>query len=444
MSKFKLDWEKLVLNTNQDERGVYQKDYDRIVFSQCFRRLAGKTQVHPFANSDHIHTRLSHSMEVSVVGRSIMQKVFEKNVIESPYEKERFEKDCINIIMAAGLAHDMGNPPFGHVGEDAISSWIKRNGEKIKDCKIGAEYVESYSSYDGNAQNFHIFQTAEYFNEKKLSLPTLASFVKYPWACCTMQKKGGCFKNEEAVFEKIFENLGLKSSEKKYSRHPLSYVMEAADDICYGIMDVDDAYEMGISGDTTEIVDCLSEVVKSAQEKKLKTNINFDEKKPLEFIRDERGLLIELAVEAVAMAFYENYSYIMEGNVATKKYSDAQKSYKDLIAMNIDAPILKLISKMKDFARDNIFKDRNKIKAESACYNIINTILDNWLFAFEDLTQSESYEKISNQSKKIFQLMNMEEKAEKKEKGLVQVIDFVSGMTDRYAREMANVFSGNI
>ena len=220
--------------------------------------------------------------------------------------------------------------------------------------------------------------------------------------------------------------------------------MEAADDICYGIMDVDDAYEMGISGDTTEITDCISEVVVAAQKKNLKKNVKFDKKKPLEFIRDERGLLIELAVEAVAVAFSKNYSYIMAGNVVTKKYNESPKSYKDLIAMNKDAPILKLISKMKDFARENIFKDRNKIKAESACYNIINTILDNWFFAFKDLTSSKSYEEISNQSKKIFQLMNMEEKAEKKEKGLVQVIDFVSGMTDRYAREMANVFSGNI
>lgn len=437
----KLEWKTLVPKTEQDKRNVYQKDYDRIVFSQCFRRLAGKTQVHPFAQSDHIHTRLSHSMEVSIVGRSIMQKIFEMDVIDVPcnYKRERFENDCINIVMAAGLAHDMGNPPFGHVGEDAIASWVKRNKPKLQQCGIDADYTESYSSYDGNAQNFHIFQTAEYFVDKKLSFVTLASFVKYPWVCNGKEKKGGCFKNEEAAFNDVFEKLGLKQN-TGYSRHPLSYIMEAADDICYGIMDIDDAYEMGITGDTTEIVADIKKVIALAKKKE----IDFDEKKPFEFIRKERGFLIELAVDAVAKAFKEKYSYIMKGNVATKKYKNDPKSLKDLIAMKADEPVLALISDMKTFAKDNVFKDRNKVKAESACYNIINTILDRWLFAFLDLTEAKGYENASDQSKKIFQLMNMNDHAKLKDEGLIQVIDFVSGMTDRYAKEMANVFTGNI
>ncbi|WP_405341328.1 dGTP triphosphohydrolase [Fibrobacter sp.] len=438
--KIALEWKKLVPKSDKDKRNSYQKDYDKIVFSQCFRRLAGKTQVHPFAQSDHVHTRLSHSMEVSIVGRSIMQKIFEMNFIDHPYKKEQFENDCINIVMAAGLAHDMGNPPFGHVGEDAIASWVKRNTDELKKCEINAEYIKSYSSYDGNAQNFHIFQTLEYFGEKNLSSSTLASFVKYPWVCDEMKKKGGCFKNEEETFKSIFEKLGLKH-ESGFSRHPLSYIMEAADDICYGIMDVDDAYEMGIVGDTAEIAANIKELKAVAKVGKQK---EFSKNNPLEFIRKERGLLIESAVDAVAKAFKDKYSYVMSGNVATKKYKDNVGLFKDLIAMNEGNPVLKLISNMKKYARDNVFIDRNKVKAESACYNIINTILDNWLFAFKDFAEAKKYDDISNQSKKIFQLMNMNDRVEKKEKGLVQVIDFVSGMTDRYAKEMANVFSGNI
>lgn len=424
-TKFKLKWEKLIPKSpNKNDRSLYEKDYDRIIFAQCFRRLAGKTQVHPFAHSDHIHTRLSHSLEVSIVGRSIIKEIFKKHIINDEYKQ-----DCINIIMAVGLAHDMGNPPFGHIGEDSISSWIRENKKTLLKHQFSEDFIDSYSSYDGNAQNFHLFCSTEYFDKKQLSPATLASLVKYPWISQKDKPKSGFFPNEHNIFKKCFKKLGLEI-DSRYARHPLSYILEAADDICYSIMDVDDAYEMGINGDTKKI------------NKHIKNVFGKTAKNTLGQIRENRGEFIEKAVKAVAKAFSDNIQYIMNGNVATKDYSPLKK---DLIIMGGSDSTLQLVAELKKFAQQNIFSQRDKVVAETACYNIISTILDAWLKSFSAYHEAEyNYEQMPTQAKKFFSLINIGKGIKKGDEGLIQIIDYVSGMTDRYAKFIADTISGRI
>ena len=433
-------WNKLVPNLSGnkgqgDSRTQYEKDYDRVVFLQGFRRLAGKTQVHPFSHNDHIHTRLSHSLEVSIVGRSIVKKLFEMKVIQDVNQE-----DCVNIVMTAGIGHDMGNPPLGHVGEDAIGKWIVSHGADLKGLGISNDYVETYSSYDGNAQNFHLFNTQEYLNEKKLNKATLASFVKYPWASSKEKHKSGYFIEDKDLFQKCFESLGLKNEDEgefngKYARHPLSYVMEAADDICYSLMDIDDAHEMGYKCTDTKIKDLVKTIF---------SDYNEDED-AFAFLREKRGDVIEKAVDAVAKSFSDNKDYIMHGNVATSAY-DPDKN-KDLLKMGKSSEILQLIDLLKSFAANNIFKQRDKVVYETACYSIIHSIFDAWLKAYEEFKGEEcgcKYDKLSVQSKKVFELMNMSKQVKEGDKALVQIVDYVSGMTDRYAKFVADTLTGRV
>lgn len=424
-------WERFVpYSKDQDGRTVYEKDYDRVIFSQCFRRLAGKTQVHPFAHNDHIHTRLSHSLEVSIVGRSIVCELVNLGVI--PALKKI---DCCEVVKTAGIAHDMGNPPLGHIGEDAIGSWVRKHTQELKKVDIKPQIIGTYSSYDGNAQNFHIFNNLEYFENKKLSDASIAALVKYPWVCSEHVSKAGYFKIDEEEFDKRFISLGLKNG-NLYSRHPLSYIMEAADDICYSMMDVDDAFEIGINGDTSTIEDFV---------KKLGLAENLNNINILKTIRDNRGKIIENATKEIAETFKNNIDFIMNENVAKYKINEIDPLKKDLIAMGkTNENFLGLIAALKDFSSKNVFCQRDKVIYETACYSIIETILDSWLKVYKDYKQTDfNYASLSKQSKKILTLMNISE-LKIGDFALTQIIDYVSGMTDRYAKFIADTLSGRL
>lgn len=424
--EFEEKWEDYVPTpkTDIDGRDEYEKDYDKIIFSQCFRRLSGKTQVHPFSHNDHVHTRLSHSLEVSIVGRSIVKELVLLNVI--PPKKEQ---DCIKIVMSAGIAHDMGNPPLGHTGEDAIGSWVKSHSDELVKLKISQDCVNTYFSYDGNAQNFHIFNNLEYFEEKGLSYATTAALVKYPKISSDKNPKAGFFKADQDKFDEVFDALKLKKNGFPF-RHPLSYVMEAADDICYSMMDVDDAYEMGIHGNTTKIQDIAETELGIS---KNSDNI-FGE------IRAKRGILTSKAVKGAAEAFKKNLHYIMDGNVSDFAGEPVPNDKKDLIVMGKDSnDALKLISLLKKFAAENVFGQRDKVVYETACYSIIGTIFDSWLKAYSEYKQ----ENPSLQSKKVFSLMNLDD-SKRDDEALIQIIDYVSGMTDRFAKFTADTLSGRL
>ena len=262
---FQEQWRKLLLPLRYGGSGVdfkkldparspFLKDRDRIIYSSSFRRLARKTQVHPLVRNDHIHTRLSHSLEVSSVGRSLgaMAGYFLRRRGELPdYAAPEFPGQ---ILEAACLAHDIGNPPFGHAGEFAIRDWFGDPANHTYVNALEETQQSDFRCFDGNAQGFRVVNVVENNRDQggfRLTYPTLASMVKYPWDSWQSRARGGkCkfnyYQAEAAIFEDVFRALGLKTRRGDFARHPLSLLAEAADDTCYRIVDMEDARELDI------------------------------------------------------------------------------------------------------------------------------------------------------------------------------------------------------
>jgi dGTPase len=233
-------------------RSPFHKDYDRIIFSQSFRQLNRKTQVHPLTQHDGIHTRLTHSLEVSCIGRSLGMLAAEKIKDELPMWIS--PADVGAIIQAACLAHDIGNPPFGHAGEYAIREWFDdaSHGNFLE--KLSAEEQADVRQFEGNAQGLRLLTKIDYHPNDggmRLTYATLGAYLKYPWLSKTIESQGntpaskrakfGCYQAEKEILQQIAEQLGLiQLGEYHYCRHPLTYLLEAADDICYALIDLED------------------------------------------------------------------------------------------------------------------------------------------------------------------------------------------------------------
>ena len=236
-------------------RSAFEQDYDRVIFSHPFRRLQDKTQVHPLPENDFVHTRLTHSLEVSSVGRSLGKKVG-KAILERNSElAKNFDlHDFGGIVAAASLAHDIGNPPFGHSGEDAISEFFSSGqGMRYKSLVNDLEWTD-LTNFEGNAQGFRILNKDRY-QGLRLTHATLAAFSKYPRQSIIekcdpnrrSQKKYGFFQSERHIFASIAETVGLIPFEDySWSRHPLAFLVEAADDICYNLIDLEDGCRLGL------------------------------------------------------------------------------------------------------------------------------------------------------------------------------------------------------
>jgi len=241
--------------TTEPSRSAFERDYDRIIFSHPFRRLQDKTQVHPLPEHDFVHTRLTHSLEVSSVGRSLGKKVGEVIVQRHPELSNHFSSFDFGAVVAAGaLTHDLGNPPFGHAGEEAISDFFRHHefGKSFQNEVSEAQWADLIN-FEGNAQGFRILNKNQY--GLKLTFATLAAFTKYP--CPSLfdqrdkskksQKKFGFFQTEKESFKEVAEQVGLTvQSESNWGRHPLTFLVEAADDICYSIIDLEDGCSLGL------------------------------------------------------------------------------------------------------------------------------------------------------------------------------------------------------
>ena len=240
-----MNWKKLFsrkrygveqLEKNEEGRSHFQKDIDRIIFSSAFRRLNHKTQVHPLPKNDNIHTRLPHSLEVSSVGRSLGTKVGER--LGDELKCIGIEpSDVGDIVQAACLAHDIGNPPFGHSGEEAIRYWFKENAEKPFLQELNSKEIDDFTNFEGNAQGFRIITKLEYYllaGGMRLTYATLGSFLKYPWTSDMLsragKKKYGCSQSEIKILKDIATELGLiEKEETAWCRHPLSYLIDISE-----------------------------------------------------------------------------------------------------------------------------------------------------------------------------------------------------------------------
>ncbi|KEO50540.1 dGTP triphosphohydrolase [Thioclava pacifica] len=451
-----MDWTKL-LDTRllgaeerepSEDRPHSAQDYDRLVFSAPFRRLANKTQVHPLYADDHLHHRLIHSIETSSVGRSLGLQV--GHWLESEGRIAGGARHIVSgVVQAAAIAHDIGNPPFGHSGESAIGDWFAsgfKEGGAIFDG-LSSEERSELENFEGNAQGFRLLTRLEMYRNAggmQLSYATLGAFSKYPTLCATSKakkdqaekageavykglKKYGLFRSEYSIFEQVAGRLGLieggiVEGRKWWRRHPLVLLVEAADDICYNIIDLEDAVNAG-DLPAEQVKALLAEVFGG-------TSRQFDEAN--EEIAYYRARAIGSAIPACVEAFKSHYDAIMVG-----EFSGA------LVDQSAQAVAFGEIEKA---ANKQIFTAPRKTRLEVAGRAILHRVLDGLLPVLKALQEKKwNQDELPDHLRQIVSATQIDLRDVRDEYSALQALaDYVSGMTDRYAVKVDRILSGRI
>jgi len=438
-----MNWNQLLSNTRlgQEEykatekhnRTQFQRDYDRIIFSSPFRRMQNKTQVFPLPGSIFVHNRLTHSLEVASVGRSLGSMFIERTEQEKLKIENPLFYEIGSVVSAACLAHDMGNPPFGHSGEDAISQFFKKHNHLNLEKELTEAQWKDFIQFDGNANAFRLL--SHQFNGRReggfaLTYTTLASIVKYPYeSVFTTKPKFGFFQSEKSIFERIGDELGLiqqSADPIKFVRHPLVFLVEAADDICYQLMDLEDAHKLKIhSFDQTYalLMHFYDRQTENKQINRIKETFNLVND-PNERIAYLRANVIGKLVRQCVNVFWEKQSEILSGQF--------QKPLIDCVEQtSLDA-----MKEIKTVSVRDIYNDRSVVEVEISGYQIIGTLLDVFIEAI--LNPKEGI------SRKMIQLIPAQfgrEYSSTYEK-IQSVVDFVSGMTDLYALDIYRKIKG--
>lgn len=424
--------------SSHDGRSQFQRDFDRIVFSPAFRRLQDKTQVFPLPESDFVHTRLTHSLEVSVVGRSLGNLVGEKIISRHPELKDDFTQFHFGeIVAAACLAHDIGNPPFGHSGEESISEYFKNgNGNKFKDTLNDEKKWNDLTKFEGNAQGFRIItklQNPKVVGGLRLTYSTLAALTKYPKESLTNSKadtsriyrKFGFFQSEKEIFKSVAEHTGLiKIDDKDYfwCRHPLSFLVEAADDICYRIMDLEDGYRLGLVT-FNETEQLLKNLIR------IKLVSDYNQRDDAEKIGYLRAKAISELVKELAEVFLEH-----ESDILSAKLND------ELISL---IPAAKGLAEIEKLSVEKIYRHRTVVEREAAGYEVLGGLLDAFINSFNEWLDGNIKPKnrtlVNLLPKRV--LLNANSETDIYER-LLMIIDFISGMTDSFAVSLFRKIKG--
>ncbi len=343
-------------------RTDFHIDYDRVVFSGAFRRLGRKTQVHPLAEHDLTHNRLTHSVEVASVGRSIGNRVGMMMQAGGFLPEGNTPSDIGAVVQVACLAHDLGNPPFGHTGEDALRDWFRSPKNAV--FLQGLEEVErnDVQTYEGNAHSLRILASLEMYPNRggmRLTAATIAALLKYPWTTRhpNGRKKFNIYQTELPFIRRVAEELGLvELGSDHWARHPLSYLMEAADDICYALLDLEDAVDLELLSDT-EVESVLSgltfvEPTWHAQSSRQRCAML-------------RGIAIGRAIDDVAQTFMKHQSDLLNGEFKGK----------DLLAL-CSPEVQDTLENAKELAKTRIFRHQSKLMTEIASFPCLGSILD--------------------------------------------------------------------
>lgn len=410
-----------------DARTEFQKDYDRLIFSTPFRRLQHKTQVFPLPSSIFVHNRLTHSLEVASVGRSLGDIVASK--LKAKYPNFNQIQEIGSIVSAACLAHDLGNPPFGHSGEDAISSFFKEGEGLCLQNKVSKSEWADLTCFEGNANAlrllshaFNGFRTGGY----SLTYSTLASIVKYPYSSKDKgtKNKYGFFCSEKETYTQIAKELGLQTKDGLFVRHPLVYLVEAADDICYLVMDIIDAYNLKLFS-KQEIITILTSFFPEQ-----KTLDKIDEVFQMVTNEDERiaylrskviGKLIYDSVEV----FVSNEDAILAGNFNSSLIKETPTHTRDTY------------KKIAQLSFKKIYKSNMVVEIELAAYRILHSLLSEFTKAIVN--------KGSTYNESILSLIPEQYKSKEKASIYEQtrlILDFISGMTDDYALNLYRTIKG--
>ncbi|MEZ4857565.1 MAG: deoxyguanosinetriphosphate triphosphohydrolase [Flavobacteriaceae bacterium] len=384
-----MHWEKLLSLKRQGDinkrlrieqyeaRLGFEVDYDRIIFSSAFRSLQDKTQVIPLSKTSFVHTRLTHSLEVSVVGRSlgraVGQAILEKHPFLEKTHGYRFN-DFGAIVAAACLAHDIGNPPFGHTGEKAIGDYfLNGNGARFKE-QLTEKQFQDVVDFEGNANGFKILTETKNGVEGglRLSYATLGAFMKYPKESLPKKptshiadKKYGVFQSEIPFFNEVTSELGLLQKENnRFSRHPLAYLVEAADDICYTIIDFEDGINLGLIEEEFALEYLVNLVKDSLDKKKYSHLLNASDR--LAYLR---SLAINTLIEEAVTIFIKNEENILKGAFSNTllDHSKYTPQINDILKISIE----------------KVYQSPEVIEKEIAGYKILTTLLDGLTGAFE-------------------------------------------------------------
>lgn len=415
---------------NSQMRSDFQRDYDRMIFSSPFRRMQNKTQVFPLPGSIFVHNRLTHSLEVSTVGRSLSREVILRM---DKYGMAVEAKDILNnipdIVATACLCHDLGNPPFGHSGEKTISTWFSEGPGSSLKGELNEQQWNDLVNFEGNANSFRLL-THQFVGRRKggfaMTYSTLGTLVKYPWTSIHAGDKGkfGFFESEESLYRKVTEWLEIPElSPGIFARHPLVYLMEAADDICYQIMDIEDAHRLGILA-TDEAFGYLLSFFDDSRANKLIRGMGYLED-PNEKIGYLRSNVIGTLVEHSADAFIENLSMIMDGQrinplieITPGRISEAYKACSDM-------------------AFNKIYNAPYVVDVDLAGNRIINYLLDVLMEAV--LNPGKNYSQLL-----LTKMPRQYDFNSSTLYGKIQaVLDHVSGMTDVYALDLFRKLNGH-
>ena len=438
-----MNWQQLISNKRfgleeihamrKDDRSEFQRDFDRLIFSAPFRRLQNKTQVFPLPGSIFVHNRLTHSLEVSCVGRSLGDSIANRLLAKHPELSDTHISEIGAIVSAACLAHDLGNPPFGHSGEKAISTYFSEGKGQALKPKLAPMEWEDLTHFEGNANAFRLL-THQFLGRRKggfvMTYSTLASIVKYPYPSILAGKKSkfGFFTSETDDYIKIVEELGIKrlSAEgeiPRYARHPLVFLVEAADDICYQMMDIEDAYKLKLltPRETKELYMLfMNDKQKSRVDDvcRLVADVN-------EQIAYLRATIIGILIRECTRVFVENEEAILDG------------TFEGALISHIDAPLSDAYKQCSKVAIEKIYCSRDVLDIELAGFHVITTLLELMIDAVQSPDKAYSQlliNRVSNQydinSPTLY--------------GKIQaVLDYISGMTDVYALDLYRKIKGN-
>ncbi len=400
------------------DRSRFQQDYDRIVFTSALRRLKDKTQVFPLAQSDYVRTRLTHSLEASCVGRSLGSMVGRAIVDRHGLAPEVHPSDFGAVVAAACLAHDIGNPPFGHAGEDAMRAWFASHSAYL--AGLNPDQRADLLNYEGNAQGFRILthlQNPTNPGGLQLTCAVLATFAKYPRRSHLTEplagksaRKFGYFQAEAGLFAEVADTVGLiPRAEGAWFRHPLTFLVEAADDTCYLVVDIEDGVQQGcVSPEQAEelLLDLAGGIEAASRLKHLE-----DPKRRIEYLR---ARAIGRLVDEAARIFLENEAAILEGSF-------------DHALFDV-SPVGETLHKVRKVAEEQIYNARQVMEVMAAGYEVISGLLDGYVDGacgpqtarnrvWANLLPAD-FDQTAGESNYL---------------RLLQVADMIAGMTDSYA-----------
>ena len=463
---------------NPEFRSLFQEDADRVVFCSAFRRLQGKTQVHPFPETDYTHTRLTHSIETSSVGRSLGYRIgcFLQDELQLAIQPE----DIAAIVSVACLIHDIGNPPFGHAGEEAIQEWFKLYFAQETN-QVGLTHHEraDFENFEGNAQGLRTvccLQGASSQYGLDLTLPVIADIIKYPRLSNTPAealvhgpnkverlsgKKFNIYASEQPVLTHLVDRLGLipaiSANIPFYARHHLAFLVEAADDICYNIIDIEDAYK-------------LKQIIPKEAAEKLRSVIapsilaesekRFDEEVLTPFRDKEDQWIIHLRAMAI-------------GSLITDAANVFMTNHQAILAGQFDSSLIEQgcfkseVKAIREFSKKKLYEQRQKLHLELAGFSYIGGLLDRFVPAAVDFynearalpspTLDEAVaihkKQLNPSTQRLLKLMNFPFKPDEqtqyrhllnasKYELIQRATDYVSGMTDEFARSMYHTLAG--